>query len=200
MGWLQKLGPRLLMSDLYWIDAGRLPGLVFLGDAVTGSGETVWGSRFRGCESFEPIEALTVKISKDGQRFPLMFAYLGMPVADTQVAEIFREYGARDVEFIPARVQGEDEPHYILNVLRCLDCINDFRTLGTRNIATGPRPDRVGHYDSMLTLALDREVTAGYDVFRPARFTAALVVSERVFDRLTAIVGQGLWCQGITLP
>ncbi|WP_051256757.1 imm11 family protein [Cystobacter fuscus] len=86
-----------------------------------------------------------------------------------------------EVQFIPARVEGQAEPYFILNALRIIRCVDEARC---EEIAFWePRhgdPERVGHYRNVAGLKIDPTKVEDANIFRPWGWTVVLIVSERV--------------------
>jgi hypothetical protein len=186
------------MTQHFWLSHGQLSDIAWPGDVLTTSGDRVWADRFVSCQSYASAEALEVEVSRPGRRFGLMFGTGFMPVVDGGVAELFRSHAGEDVELIPASLQGFEEPYWIVNALRCVDCIDEYRTMGTRYTRDSPRPDKEGHYDNVRDLVLRKEAIEGLNVLRPDRFTSALIVSNRLFGPLLNLVGECIWYQQVT--
>jgi hypothetical protein len=107
---------------------------------------------------------------------------LATPVVSGRVVPIFERLGLLDeVQFIPARVEGQSEPYFILNTLRTHRCIDDARceeVLYWR--PEDERPDKLGKYRNVVGLKVDPSRAGGADIFRPWGWTGVLIVSERV--------------------
>ncbi|MFY0570620.1 imm11 family protein [Archangium lansingense] len=107
---------------------------------------------------------------------------LAIPVVSGRVVSIFERLGLLDeVQFIPARVEGQSEPYFILNTLRIIRCIDDSRC--EEVLYWQPedeRPDKLGKYRNVVGLKVDPAKVGGANIFRPWGWTVALIVSERV--------------------
>lgn len=115
---------------------------------------------------------------------PLDFTLAGLtiPLVHGRVVSLFERLGLQnEVQFIPARVEGQSEPYCILNALRIIRCIDDARCEEVR--FWEPRhgvPSRVGEYRNVAGLKVDPVKTEGAELFRPWGWTGALIVSERI--------------------
>lgn len=122
------------------------------------------------------------RLSRPG--FPLDFTLTGftIPLVCNRVVSIFErlEVGEQ-VQFIKARVEGQEESYFVLNALKVIKCIDDARCEEVR--FWGPEhgaPDRIGDYRNVRGLKIDTAKVAGADIFRPHGWTGVLIVSERV--------------------
>lgn len=159
--------------------------LWFLGEPVTHSGEVIDARRFTACQRFGPVdEPLRLPIQHLGRRAQLTFAAFDMPVVDRALgASIFEAVGD-DVELVSAIAEDGSELS-IVNVLPCLECIDESKTVGEKWAERDGRPDKTGSYRTIVQLFIDRS-RVDHEVFRVAGWKIALVVSD-AFAEVTSL-------------
>jgi hypothetical protein len=115
-------------------------------------------------------------MARRGRHTPFTLGPFDLPVVDGRVGRKLKNAAPDDLQLIPVLV-GEVEAA-ILNVLTCVDCIDDEHTLADKWTAEDGRPDKVGSYRTVARLVIDPQRAAGVRVLRPAKWTLALVVSR----------------------
>lgn len=107
---------------------------------------------------------------------------IGLIVASQRLIALFERLGLQDeLQFIPAHVEGQSEPYFIVHTLRTIRCIDEARCEEIK--FWEPRhgvPEKVGHYRDVGGLKIDTAAVQGADIFRPWGWKVALIVSERV--------------------
>jgi hypothetical protein len=106
----------------------------------------------------------------------------GFIVVNSRFVSVCEQLGIQhEFQLIPARVEGQAEPYFILNPLRIVKCIDEARC--EEFSYWEPRhgePERVGHYRHVSGLKIDPEKVGDASIFRPWGWTGDLIVSERV--------------------
>ncbi|WP_257461650.1 imm11 family protein [Archangium lipolyticum] len=123
-----------------------------------------------------------IGVGHPGSALDFSLTELATPVVSGRVVSVFESLELQDeVQFIPARVQGQSQPYFILNTLRTLRCIDDARceeVLYWR--PEDGRPDKLGRYRNVVGLRVDPARAGDANIFRPWGWTVALIVSERL--------------------
>ncbi|QRO02755.1 hypothetical protein JRI60_31910 [Archangium violaceum] len=87
----------------------------------------------------------------------------------------------KEVQFIPAQVEGRSEPYFILNVLQVIRCIDDARC---EEVAywtpEDGEPELVGKYQKVYGLKVDPARLGDANICRPWGWTGAIIVTERI--------------------
>jgi hypothetical protein len=121
-------------------------------------------------------------ISHPGVPLDFSLTELAIPIVTERVVSVFEhlELG-REVQFIPARVEGRAEPYFILNVLQVIRCIDDVRceTVVYWTPEDG-EPELVGKYQNVRGLKVDPASMGDTSICRPRGWTGAIIVTERV--------------------
>lgn len=169
-----------LSEDVY------IPGRWTLGhplDALGRQLEDPW--QFRVGAPAHLKEPVRIPIDHPGQSLDFSHAAFSHPVIHARAAAIFTEFAPKDVELIPVTLGSHPEPHFILNAVRCVKCIDDAAS-GEVLYWTEEDglPDKVGTYFSVSGLRIDPSKVEGARIFRPWGWTVALIVSEDIQQAL----------------
>ena len=99
-----------------------------------------------------------------------------------RVVRLLERLGLQEqVQFLPIRVEGREEPYFILNALRVIRCINDARCEEVRYWKPEDnRPDKEGEYRMVAGLRVDPTQVGDSRIFRPWGWSIALIVSEDI--------------------
>jgi hypothetical protein len=105
---------------------------------------------------------------------------LGVLVVHGRVAAILERLCSQDVQLLPARVEGQTDSWFILNLLRIIRCIDEARCeqVGFWMPEDG-RPEKVGEYQGLMGLKVDpARIGDDAHIFRPWGWRVAVVISE----------------------
>jgi hypothetical protein len=112
---------------------------------------------------------------------PLDFCWAAFTilVVNSRFVRLFERLNVRDVQFIPARVDGHPEPYFILNPLRVIRCIDDARSEEVRYWKPEDgQPEKVGEYRVVAGMRIDPAKVGDARIFRPWGWRVALIISE----------------------
>jgi hypothetical protein len=103
-------------------------------------------------------------------------------VVHEKVVSLFNRLGLRQqVQFIPARVEGETESYFILNAFQVIRCIDDRRSERVEYWRPEDgNPEEVGQYRVITGLRIDPNKVGEAHIFRPWGWYVALIVSEHL--------------------
>ncbi|WP_224372446.1 imm11 family protein [Hyalangium versicolor] len=146
-----------------------------------------------------PIRAL---VRNQGKRRTFMFAGVeSVPIINEAVAHVFRAIAPDDVQLFPVTVEGDPERYFIVNASRTIDCIDEASCREVHRYGQDdPVPERRGAYRWIYGLRIDPSKTDGARVFRPKRFTTALIVSGEVKDALERVGNLGVGFEHVSAP
>jgi hypothetical protein len=158
-----------------------------LGGPVDAQGQEIDPWQFKegerldlGCVPCFPLDA-------PGSPLDYCWAAFSIPVVHDRVVRLFERLGVEGVQFLPARVEGHPEPHFILNALRIIRCIDDTRCEEVRYWRPEDgQPDKVGEYRVVAGLRIDPAKVGDADIFRPWGWRVALVISEELKQAMEA--------------
>ncbi|HYO72287.1 MAG TPA: DUF1629 domain-containing protein [Archangium sp.] len=129
-------------------------------------------------------------------RFPLdvrgdpldyCWAAFSIHVVHERVVQLFERLGVRDVQFIPARIEGHEGPYFILNALRIIRCIDDARSRRVEYWKPeDEHPDKLGQYRVVSGMRIDPSKVGDARVFRPWGWRVALIISEDLKQAMEA--------------
>lgn len=117
-------------------------------------------------------------IFADGPRVDFNEACCAIIVASPTLADVLYENAPHDVQLVPAVIEGDEGPWYVVNVVTCRDCIDHERSTITyfpKNHERYPGEPR-----AVYRLVLNLEKIGDHDIFRPKGWEIALIVSEKV--------------------
>jgi hypothetical protein len=89
-----------------------------------------------------------------------------MPVVSSRLAACLLENASSDLQLVPVKVSGTDEPHYVVNVCSVVPCIAEPETKVVRWLPHDGRPEKVGTFRMMLEPVLTAELHARESIFR----------------------------------
>jgi len=160
-----------------------IPGRWVLGDVRDARGELDWinPGQFTSGRPANISAPLVVEVLSPGKTLDFSITHCKVPVVNKRAADLLGLVCGNQVQLIPVSVRGCSEPYFIANATRTADCVDEQRSEGVRVWTAGEgRPDRVGDYHPFDRLRIDPGRTNGLDIFYPARYTGALIVSERL--------------------
>ncbi|WP_395843859.1 imm11 family protein [Archangium violaceum] len=164
----------------------RIPGRWVLGDPVDEQGQEIDPWQFREGRHLDlrgPLRFLQVH---PGCALDFSIAGSAIPVVHGRVVSVFERLKLQQqVQFLPAQVEGESGPYFVLNVLRIIRCIDDARC--EEVLYWKPedgRPDKVGQYRNVAGLRIDPSLVGDAHIFRPWGWRVVLIVSDNLKQAL----------------
>ncbi|HWC09970.1 MAG TPA: hypothetical protein VG455_01990 [Acidimicrobiales bacterium] len=140
-----------------------------------------------GLRDLPAPETLTVPIDNPGHPLHFSFASHDMLVVAQHIGELIERMSPGDVERIPVRVEGRNEPYEILNVLTRIACIDRDRTVGE---LWPDASERAGEYRMIVRLALDPDrVPESIRIFQVGGWKVSVVVTEDLKEALEDATG-----------
>lgn len=165
-----------MMDDVY------IPGRWYVDSPQDEQGKELIPYQFRRGEILGWENPLFLPIHIPGRALDYTQTALGFIIVNSRFVSVCERLGIQnEVQFIPARVEGQPEPYFVLNTLRIIKCVDEARC--EEFSFWEPRhgdPERVGHYRRLYGLKIDPEKVGDASIFRPWGWTGALIVSERV--------------------
>ena len=161
----------------------ELPDRWYLGPpASTDPHESFYGEEFAMGIHQTVAGRLTVNVDYDGIPLDFTFAALGMPVVNSNTANVFRQLAPNDMQLIPIIVEGRLEEYFIANALRSVDCI-DYQRTEVQFWENAPEtpPEKVGKPEMIVGLHIkESSIPRDIEVFRLQDWIPPLIVSERI--------------------
>ncbi|MDC0711940.1 hypothetical protein POL68_25960 [Stigmatella sp. ncwal1] len=100
-----------------------------------------------------------------------------VPVVRSQVASVFAELAARDVQLIPVDVEGQPDQYLVLVATRLIRCIDEKASRIRLWTHEDGVPHKVGQYRDVRDMRIDKAKVGDAKVFRPEGWPGTLIVS-----------------------
>jgi hypothetical protein len=164
-----------------WDDM-RLPGRWHLKSPVDEQGNEVEPWQFKAGKYLELERTPIFCLARPGDELDFTLTGLTIPLVHRRVTSLFERLGLQqEVQFLPARVEGQSNSYFILNVLQTIRCIDDARCEEVLYwLPEDNRPDKVGQYRNVAGLRIDPAKVGRAQVFRTWGWRGPIIVSERV--------------------
>ena len=186
----------------YWVRMAEVPQWFIETPAPASGGEFDEPWMFGEGRLIPEPGPIKAQVDRPGEKRTFMFAGLeSVPVVSEAVANVFRTLAADDVQLFPVTVGAESERYFIANASKTIDCIDESSCREVhRYDQDDPFPERNGTYRWIYGLRIEPAKTEGARVFRPKRFTHALIVSEEVRAALEEVGNLGVDFERVTGP
>lgn len=122
-----------------------------------------------------------------GHPLDFSLAAFSIPVVSGRFVKLFEHLRVDGVQFIPAQIDDQPEPGYILNALHIVRCIDDARSEQVQYWKPeDSRPDKLGEYRAVHGMRVDPARAGEARIFRPWGWRVALIVAEDVKQAIEA--------------
>lgn len=172
--------------------------LWFLSGPVDGTGIQIDPRIFTCCTRYNTRSDLTIPIGNIGIESFFNFSAFGMLVSERGLNAELETVLCVEAQRIPVAIPGARHDYEILNVLDCIDCIDEKRSALSKWRKEHGRLEKVGQYKMVYELVIDSARAEGHHLFRVAGWNVALICSERArhfFERLGVV---GVTFQSVT--
>jgi hypothetical protein len=115
----------------------------------------------------------------------------GIPLVHVRVATVFSELAPRDVQLIPADIEGQPDQYLVLVATRLIRCIDERASKVQVWTAEDGVPDKVGKYWAVDDMRIDKVKVGSAKVFRPEGWEVALIVSGEIKDAMKRLGATG---------
>lgn len=121
-------------------------------------------------------------LMRKGHELDFALTGLCLAVVSQSFVDVFERLGIQgEVQFIPARVEGQAKTYFVLNPLHVVDCIDESRCEAIEFREPDPNePELADQYKYVHGLRIDPAAVGNVGIFRPARWQIDIIVSERV--------------------
>ncbi len=172
------------------LDDRRAPGRWHLGPPLDERGRKIDPWQFKEGRTLELEGIPRLLLDAPGRPLDFCWAAFSIPVVHERFARTFEPLRLKEVQLIPAQVEGHSEPWYILNALQIIRCIDDARGGAVQYWEPEDnQPDKLGEYRAVHQLRIDPAKVGDARIFRPWGWRVALIISE---DIKKAIEASGL--------
>jgi hypothetical protein len=160
----------------------RITGRWHLKSPVDEQGKELDPWQFKARRVLELAGRPVFRVARPGIALDFTLTGLTIPLVHRRVVSLFERLGLQqEVQFIPASVEGQPEPFFILNVLQTLRCIDDARCEEVLYwLPEDNRPDKLGQYRNVAGLKIDPTKVGGAQLFRTWGWRGPIIVSERI--------------------
>lgn len=166
------------------MDNIQYPQRWYLGDIVPEQDNWVFSSRRKMDLKALPND-LKVEIYKEGNSmdYTTTEGYL-IPVISSTLKKVL-EF-VKEIQLIPVKIK--EGQYFIMVIYDTIDCIDEGRSRFEK-YAEGDtiRPELIGSYKAFSPMKIDKERVVGKDIFRPKGYEVAIIVSEKVKEKIEAI-------------
>ncbi|MFY0575461.1 imm11 family protein [Cystobacter fuscus] len=186
----------------YWIRMADVPQWIIATPVPASGGEFDEPWMFGEGRLLQHPGAMKTQVEHQGERRAFVFAGLeSVPVVSEAVANVFRALASDDVQLFPVTLEGESGQYFVVNAGKTIDCIDEANCREVHlHDEDDPEPARRGAYRWIYGLRIVPAKTEGARVFRPKRFTHALIVSEEVKAALERVGNLGVYFERVTGP
>jgi len=161
-----------------------IKGRWYLADPVDGHGASLSGMFRRGVPTpvDTPVRMRPSKFAKRG--VPLDYTVVdaeATPVVHARVAELLLRLAPRDVQLLPATVDGLAGEYFVVNVIAERQCIDEAASRYIEKYTEKDRevfPDKVGRYFMVSGLKIDKSRVQRAKMFRTWGWSAVIVDEE----------------------
>jgi hypothetical protein len=179
----------------------HVPGRWHLDEPVDQRGRKLGTGLFRRGEPAHAEGRLRIPLYFPGKALDFSLAGTSIPVVHARVAAVFTELAPGDVQLIPAEVEGQREPYFLLNITRVVKCIDDEASDEVRYVTPEHGlPDQLGEYRSVIGMRIDPSKVGDAQVFRTWGWQVAIVVSEAIKEALERVSATGTKFKEVTGP
>jgi hypothetical protein len=170
----------------------------FISKPVDPAGNTIDPRLFTSCKRYGPTAGeLMLPVRVPGRKAQFSFGSFDMPVVTGEIGRKIQDFVSGEVELLPARTP--DVPGLaILNVLTCVECIDEQRTVGSKWTEGDGRPDKTGKYRTIVHLYIDPAQVRGHHIFRVATWKIALIVSSALIEHAGLEALEGVRLTAVT--
>src|SRR4051812_7785745 len=124
-------------------DDERYPGQWFLDYPLGMGGQAIDPREFTSAKSYKGPRPAALQISNTGEELAFSLAAFDMPIVSDPVAKTLVRTCDQEIELFPVEIPRARGNYAILNVIRCLACLDETRSEFTRWQPGDHRPDLV---------------------------------------------------------
>lgn len=125
---------------------------------------------------------LNLRVREQGHRRDFNLVGVGrIPVVHANISTHLAEYASPEVQLLPVKVKGGSGEYRVLVATKLIRCIDKkaSKEIQVWKPEDG-RPDKLGHYRSVIGMRIDPRKVGHFQVFRTWGWSDALIVSEHI--------------------
>jgi hypothetical protein len=173
-------------------DHSRFPDQWFLDDPRAADDQEIDARDFTEGRPYEGPRPARVPVYQPGREVAFALSSFDMPVVSSVVADAIERVAPAEAEFFPVKIAGAKGRYQILNAICCAECLDEARSEFTMWTKEDNNPEMMGNYRMISTIRIDPARTDGHHIFRIARWTLALLVSDTLKNVLEDIPNLGV--------
>ena len=184
------------MQEYFEMQMGDSDGewcLAILDIYPNGSPVDIWA--YNRCQPICEPRPVPFKIQLDGRRVDFNPTAFGAMVVSRRMADRFEQISPCEIQRIPANVEGESGEWEVINVLSCLDCIDEKASRIQYFPTNHPKS---GKPRSIFPLVLDSSRIGRHHVFHLKDWRVATIVSNVVKNAFDEIGATGIKYMPVT--
>ena len=146
---------------------------------------------FTMAQRYAGSEPVNITVKQGGCPLDFTLGSFDMPVLRAWVGRAILESAAKEIQLIKASVDGDDD-FVVLNVLSNLDAIDEARSEITRWTEDDGRPEKVGTYFGIASIAIRTDKVKGAKMFRLREWELPLIVTDSIKSTLQKLKVTGI--------
>lgn len=171
------------------------PNRWFLGTPLEPTGKSINPNLLLDAQHLNFAESILIPKRRTGTPLDFTFADCDMPVVRGWIAEILCELCPKEVQLLPAKVNGESEIYHLLNVLETSDCLDYGRSL--YDLWTDRNPEKAGQLFCVHQLIVKGNALTGRSICRVKDWEIVIIISEQLKNRLELRDIRGVFFQEV---
>lgn len=184
-----------LLDDVYLPERWELEG------PVDQMGRKIGTQIFRRGIPARVQQPIQIPLAAPGKALDFSFmAEAPIPVVHARVAALLSELAPRDVQLIPAQVEGQTEPYFLVNITRVVRCIDDENSDEVIHREPEQRQaENDGEYRLVIGLRIDPTQVGDAQIFMTWGWVA-IIVSQAIKEALENLGASGTRFELVTGP
>jgi hypothetical protein len=130
---------------------------------------------------------LVVEVFQTGIPLDFTFAAFDIPVLHQRALDVVTTHSKASVQVLSASVRRRPDPYGVLNVVQCIDCLDEQRSRFVKWTESDNNPYKIGQYRQVTHLRLNSAILGTANLFRVWGWNIALVCSSTLKTALESI-------------
>lgn len=148
----------------------------------------IWG--YSRCLAIDNPKPVPFRIQVEGTRVDYTPTAFLATVVSRRMVEVLERMAPKDIQRIPALVDGKNSEWEVINILSCVDCIDHAASL--IQYYPSNHPTNPGEPRGVLRLVLEPSRIGDHHIFHPKDWQVATIVSSVVKTALEEIGSTGI--------
>lgn len=169
---------------------------------IAANGEQIDARKFTVCEQQGQSKDLHFTIAKPGRQLSFTFSSFCMIVSEDRINQAIETRFSVRNQRVPVSITDSATQFEILNILDCVECIDESQSALARwtqeELITDPVRTRQYKYRMIYDLVIDPTKAEGHDLFRVMGWDFALICSGSLKNFLNDVGVEGIYYQSVT--